>query len=808
MEQKLIRRLSATEVRRCCDPAELGFETTSEALTLTGVVGQQRALGALEFGAGMTAEGFNLYVLGEAGSQRHELVRDFLRQQSADRETPPDWCYVHNFEDPQKPVGLRLPAGTGVGLRADMSQLVEDLRASIPAAFESENYRNRRAEIEQEFHDRHRQGLEAIQQEAEADQLGLIPTPHGFAIAPVRDGQVLGQDEFNALPEGARTRTEAAVARLSEKLKQHLEQLPTWHKARRVMIKELDRQVTMLAVGSLIDTVRRQYSTFPVITSYLDAVQHDVIQNAQMFLGAQEGESPYSAMTIDSQSFFTRYEVNVTVNNGRSHGAPIIYESNPTLSNLVGRIEHRSQFGTLITDFTLIRAGALHSASGGFLILDAEKVLLHPASWEALKRALTNRQVRLESLAEAYGLVSTQSLEPDAMPLDVKVVLIGSRILYYLLCQLDPQFLQLFKVAADFEDHIERSPENVRLYGRMLATQIQQMNLLPFSASAVALIVEESSRMARDSARLSTRMRSITDLVSEADFWCRRRNGQRVEREDIARGIAERTARLDRVRSELQEAVLRSSIRIATDGLNTGQVNALSVLQIGEFSFGHPSRISATVRLGEGRLVDIEREVDLGGAIHSKGVLILGSYLGARYAQDWPLSLSASLVFEQSYASVEGDSASVAELTVLLSAIANTPLRQDLAITGSVDQFGNVQAVGGVSEKIEGFFDICSARKLTGTQGVIIPADNVQHLMLRPDVVGAVAEKRFHIYAIHHVDEALELLTEMPAGERGVDGIFPDGTMNRRIEEALREFARKRRHFGWRDVDSGKTDPG
>jgi lon-related putative ATP-dependent protease len=800
------RALTAEQVRRSCQPGDLGFASTAEVREMAGVVGQQRALGALEFGVRISGNGFNLYVLGNPGTQRHDVVRDFLRQEAAGRPAPEDWCYVNNFDDPQKPAGIRLPAGHGTRLRTDMSQLLEDLRASVPAAFESENYRNRRAEIEQEFHDRHRRGLEAIQNEAESERLGLIPTPHGFAIAPVRDGHVLEQEEFSALPQSERERTEAAINRLSESLQHHLEQLPVWHKDRRRLIKELDRQVTMLAVGSLIDQVRQQYAAFAPVVAYLDAVQRDVLDNAQQFLGDGDTEATSPMHATERPPMFRRYEVNIVVNHARTQGAPVVYESNPSLSNLVGRIEHTSQFGTLVTDFTMIRAGALHAASGGYLILDAEKVLLQPLAWESLKRALTTREIRIESLAQAFSLVSTQGLEPDAMPLDVKVVVIGNRLLYYLLCEFDQEFPQLFKVAADFEDHVERTPGNVKLYGRLLANMAQAKQLLPFDAAAIAGVIEESARATGDGERLTTHLRGLNDLLSEADFWGRRRGGTQVERTDVDRAVAERVHRLDRIRSEMRTAIRRNITRIRTDGTEIGQVNGLSVLQLGNFSFGQPSRISATVRLGEGRVLDIEREVELGGAIHSKGVMILASYLGARYMRAWPLSLAASLVFEQSYGGVEGDSASVAELLALLSAIARVPLRQDIAVTGAVDQLGNVQAIGGVNQKIEGFFDVCNARGLTGRQGVLIPADNVQHLMLRNDVFDAIAAKRFAVYEVRTVDDAAALLSGLPAASRGADGTFEPGSLNRLVEDALQELSRQRREFAGHASEMGRSE--
>lgn len=794
--------LTATQACRHCDPRELGFRSTAEVPPLETIIGQERALGALKLGAQMSAAGFNVYVLGTPGSQRHEVVRAFFEREAAGRPQPFDWCYVNNFEDAQKPVGLALPPGWGNRLKQSVAQLIEDLQASVPAAFESENYRNRRAEIEQEFHDRHRQGLEAIQAEAESEGMGLLPTPHGFAIAPVRDGHVLEEEEFEKLPEIERERTTKAIQQLTEKLKRHLEQLPVWHKDRRRLVKELDRNVTMLAVGSLIAQLRAEYVQFPAVIAYLDALEQDVLDNAQLFLAGTESEGLPPGMRMERQLLFKRYEVNVTVNNQRTRGAPVVYESNPTLQNLVGRIEHTSQFGALVTDFTMIRPGALHAANGGYLLLDVEKVLLQPFAWEGLKRALTTREVRVESLAQMYSLISTQGLEPDPMPLQVKVVLIGTRLLYYLLCQLDPEFLQLFKVAADFEDRIPRTAENVRLYAQMLATMVRRNGLLPFSAAAIARVVEESARRVEDAEKLSAHLRGISDLLSEADYWGRQRDARMIDAVDVERAVAERKHRLDRVRGELHEAVQRNTIHIMTEGAHVAQVNGLSVLQLGEFAFGQPSRITATVRLGDGRVVDIEREVELGGAIHSKGVLILSAFLGARYGRDSPLSLAASLVFEQSYGGVEGDSASVAELVALLSAIAGVPVRQDLAVTGSVDQHGRVQAIGGVNQKIEGFFDICQARGLTGTQGVLIPADNVQHLMLREDVVAAIAAKRFHVYPLRNVDEAITLLTGLQAGAADATGRFPEGGFNRRVDDALRALAEQRRAFGAKSADN------
>ncbi|UCG72978.1 MAG: AAA family ATPase [Chromatiales bacterium] len=799
--------LPAEAVVHRCDPAALGFATTADVEADVTLVGQERALSALEFGARIPHEGFNLYVLGNPGSSRHEVTLEMLRREAQRRKPATDWCYVNNFEDPQKPKGLPLPAGVGLKLKQDVTRLIEELRVSIPAAFESENYRNRRAEIEQAFEDRNKKAMEAIQEEAENANLGLLPTPHGFALAPIRDGAVLGEKDFDALPAAEQKQIEKDIDRLTDRLRQHFENVPNWHKEKREEIRDLDANVTNLAVGALISTLREGYKEMPPATEFLDALKADVIERAQEFRIPEDQANLPPGMRVDTSRLFRRYEVNVLVSAAPGAEAAVVYESNPTHQNLVGHIEHTQQYGNLITDFTMIRAGALHRASAGYLVLDAEKVLMQPFAWDALKRALKNREVRIESVAQLLSLMSAESLEPDPMPLDVKVALVGNRLLYYLLCQLDPDFPQLFKVAADFEDRIPRTAENVPLYGQMLATIVQRKELLPFSAAAIARVIEESSRTAGDSDKLSAGVERVTDLLSEADFLGRERGVEQAEAQDVDLAVERRTHRLDRLRTETLEAIERNTIHVRTEGERPGQVNGLSVIQLGEFAFGQPARITATVRLGEGRVIDIERESELGGSIHSKGVLILSALLGARYSRDVPLSLGASLVFEQSYGGVDGDSASVAEFVALISAIAEIPVKQNLAVTGSVDQHGRMQAIGGVNQKIEGFFDICNARGLTGDQGVLIPADNEQHLMLRGDVVTAIAEGRFHVYPLQNVDQAISLLTGRDAGSRDEDGVFPVNSVNRSVENVLRSMAEHRREFAAKPAKQKRRTP-
>ncbi|NOZ29506.1 MAG: AAA family ATPase [Chloroflexi bacterium] len=794
-----VRELGPDALCRRCDPEQFPFETTDDIEDLHEIIGQPRAVEAVQFGIGMEREGYNIFALGPAGTGKYTLVRQALEQRAATEPVPFDWCYVNNFAQPYRPRVLRLPPGTGVKLRRDMEQLVEEVRTALSSAFESEEYRTRRQVIEEEFKERQEQAFNELRQRAQERGLALLRTPVGLVFAPLRDGEVLPPEEFQKLPEEERKRLEAEVEVMQEELQKIIHQMPRWEREMREKVRELDREITNFAVGHLIDELRKKYEELPDVVEYLNAVQQDVIENVRDFLRPEEPRQgapigPVSHLMTGPPTL-RRYQVNVLVDHSESKGAPVIYEDNPTYQNLVGRVEHMAQMGALVTDFTLIKPGALHRANGGYLILDARKVLLQPYAWEALKRVLQSRQIRIESLGEMLSLVSTVSLEPEPIPLDVKVALLGDRLLYYLLSSLDPDFGELFKVAADFNEEFDRSDENQMLYARLIATLARKEGLRPFDRGAVARVIEHSSRLAGDAEKLSTRMRNICDLLREADYWAGRSGNGAVTAQDVQRAIDAQIYRSDRVREKLQEEILRGTILIDTEGERVGQVNGLSVIQLGNFAFGRPSRITARVRMGRGEVIDIEREVELGGPIHSKGVLILSGFLGARYAAERPLSLSASLVFEQSYSGVEGDSASLAELYALLSAIAEVPIKQSLAVTGSVNQHGQIQAIGGVNEKIEGFFDVCKGRGLTGEQGVLIPVSNVKHLMLRSDVVEAVAAGQFHIYPIETVDQGIELLTGIPAGERDEEGNYPEGTINYLVEKRLAELAEKQAAF-------------
>lgn len=780
-----------------CDPDQFTFETTAELEDLAEIIGQVRAVEAIRFGTNIQREGYNLFALGPSGTGKYAVVHQFLKQKAAIGLTPSDWCYVNNFGQPHKPRALKLPSGQGIGLRRDIDQLVEELRTTIPTVFESENYRTRKQVIEEEFKERQEKVLEELEQEAQKRSIALLHTPMGLAFAPIRRDKVLNPEEFQRLPEQERKRIEEEVNALQEQLQAILYQIPRWERENREKVKALNREIAIFAVGHLIDELRKKYANLPDIVDYLNALQNDVVDNFHDFLTPAES-SPTALLGIPQfrslmgSPSFRHYQVNVLVDHSATQGAPVVYEDHPTYQNLIGRIEHIAQLGALITDFNLIKPGALHRANGGYLILDVHKVLLQPYAWEGLKRALRSREIRMQSLGQMFDLVSTVSLEPEPIPLNVKIILLGERMLYYLLCQFDPEFNELFKVAADFEEQMDRSPENNLLYARLIGTLARREGLRPLDRGAVARVIEHSARTIGDAEKLSTHMRTVADLLRETDYWSKETGRDFVNTSDVQQAIDAQIHRLDRLRERIQEEIQRGTILIDTHGEKVGQVNGLSVIDLGHFAFGRPSRITARVRLGKGEVVDIEREVELGGPIHSKGVLILSSFLGSRYATDQPLSLSASLVFEQSYSGVEGDSASSAELYVLLSALAEVPIKQSLAVTGSVNQHGQIQAIGGVNEKIEGFFDLCKARGLTGEQGVLIPATNVKHLMLRQDVIEAVRNGQFHVYPVETIDQGIEILTGIPAGERDETGNFPEGSINNRVEKRLITLAERR----------------
>jgi len=804
-----IKPLRASALYRTIPVAALPFRTTKELPAPTETLGQDRAVEALKFGVGMREDGYNLFVLGPPGTGRHTLVRQVLHDRAGSGAAPCDWIYVYNFVQAHRPRALSLPRGRAKRFAQDMDGMVAELKAAIPAVFESDEYRTRRQTVEEEFKERQESAFQAVQEEARKRGLALIRTPTGLALAPVKDDEVMAPEVFRKLPGPVRKQLEQDIGEMQARLMRTLEELPQWQAEYRRRLRELMQEVTDVVVASTMRGLQEKYMDLENVSNYLGEVARDVTQHVDLFLPGEGGGGqmtmvdgmmvPAAAAGEAREGALQRYKVNALVANDGNPGAPVVTEDLPTQPNLVGRVEYRQEFGALTTDFTRIMPGALHRANGGYLMLDALKLLQQPLAWDALKRALESRTIKIESPAQMLSLISTVSLEPEPIPLDVKVVLIGERRLYYLLAQLDPDFNQLFKVAVDFEEELPRSDDNALAYARLIAKQAQARGLRHLRRPAVARLLEHASRLAGDNERLSLEVGRVDDLMREANYFAAENGHEAIERADVDQAIAAQIRRADRIREKSQEMILRQTVLIDTDGEAVGQINGLAVLSVGNFAFGRPSRISARVRMGSGEVVDIERRVELGGPLHSKGVLILSSFLASRFSDRYPLSLSASLVFEQSYGGVDGDSASSTELYALLSALSRLPIRQSLAVTGSVNQFGRVQAIGGVNEKIEGFFDICRARGLTGRQGVLIPEANVKHLMLRDDVVEAARTGRFHVYPVATIDEGIELLTGTPAGAPRADGSYPPGTVNRLVLDRLAEFAEQRRKFGARD---------
>ncbi|MFZ5630212.1 MAG: Lon protease family protein [Spirochaetota bacterium] len=787
--------LTASSLYRKCDPQLIPFANTGEVTVSNEIFGQKRALDAIEFGTSIDRAGYNIFVLGENGSGRHSAVQRILVERARLNASPQDVCYVHNFADANQPKLLLLPAGRGVEFRNGMQQFVSELPKAITAAFESEEHRRELEAIIEEFRQREEDALTALGKETSEQGIALLRTQQGFLFSPIKGDNTLTAEEFEKLPEEERDRLEKLMQQGTEKLHELMHKFPRWRREQQARLKEVARKTMSYAVSHLVEELRDKFHDLPDVLSYLDAVLKDLIETGEALREQPKSEGDLSSLIIGESTPIMRYHVNLLIDHSSTQGSPVIYEDNPTLQNLMGRVDYLAQFGMMITNLTLIKPGSLHKANGGYLILDAVKLLTQPFSWDSLKRALRSNQIRIESLSQMYGFANSVALEPEPVPLHLKVILIGERMHYYLLRELDPEFAELFKVAADFDDEIDRDNGNAGTYARFLASLAQGNKLRPFDRGAVARLVEESARIAGDSGKLSISARKMLDVMQEAEHSAAAAGKAMVTADDVRLALEAQLNRAARIRETIKDQIMRNLIFITLDEKRIGQVNALVIIEIGDRMFGHPVRVTATARLGDGQVIDIERETDLGGSIHSKGVLILSAFLASRYSRDIPLSLTASLVFEQSYGPVEGDSASLAELCALLSALSEVPILQNLAITGSVNQHGEVQPIGGVNEKIEGFFDICKARGLTGKQGVIIPQANVQHLMLREDIVRACAEKRFAVFAVKTVDEAIELLTGRTSGDVATPGKKGQENVNYLVARRLSELSQLRRHF-------------
>lgn len=779
--------LSYEELRVKCPLNVFDFRTTEDIEPLSkGIIGQDRVAKAAHFGLRVKSPGYNLFFVGITGTGRTTYAKKIAQEIALTEPVPSDWCYVYNFKNPSRPIALSFPAGKGREFKKDIEELLDELKARIPKAFEGEEFEARKRLVFKELQEQVNELMEALNREAELLGFALKRTPTGFINVPLVDGREMTQEEFNALPLEKKKELEARSLELHERTMQIMREVQRLEKGARERIKRLEKELCIFVIGGLFKDLKEKYVDLPKVVAFLEDMMEDVVEHLHDFLiTAEEGEPHKKAPPS-----FDKYRVNLLVDNSRLEGAPVVFESNPTYYNLVGKLEYEQRMGFLVTDFTKIKAGAIHRANGGYLILNVIDVLRNFGSWDALKRVLKTGEIRVENIAEHVGLIPVSGLVPEPIPVKVKVLLIGSPWIYHLLSLFDEDFKKLFKIKVDFDVEMERNENNIKEVCRFISSYCREEGLLHCDKTALAALIDYSSELAEDQRKLSTRFSDIITVLIEADAWARMDGSNYIEDKHVKKAIEEKIYRENRYEEKLKEMFARDQIIIEAEGEKVGQINGLAILNVGDYSFGKPSRITATVHLGQRGVINIERESRMSGKIHDKGVMILSNYMASRYAKDFPLTLSASICFEQLYEGIEGDSASAAELYALLSAISGIPLRQDIAITGSVDQKGNIQPIGGVNKKIAGFFDFCRIKGLTGRQGVIIPYRNKENLMLREDIVEAVKEGKFHIYAIRTIDEGIEILT----------GLNPQ-RFHEEVEKKLREMAETLREWGRKKVE-------
>ena len=796
-----ITKLTSEQLYRKCDAAKFDFTTTADLEERLSALGQDRAICAVELGINIKSRGYNLFCLGPEGTGKTSLVKRILEKEGKQRPTPDDWAYVYNFDEPHKPIAVNFPAGAAAGFAKDMEEFAYAMEHDLPEAVKNELYEEQLSVIREKYQEKRNDYVKVLQKKAKGKKVSLLHMPMGVVVAPMKNGEIISPDVFDTLSDDEKNEIMADLNAMQEEIAQHQDDAPGWEEKQTEEIKKLQEKLVKDAIKKPINDIKQKYRGNKKVAEYLKAVQNYILENIPSFVPnydqdskPQTEEEPMAGLLSQlknqqEEDKYSKFKVNVVVKNVPDSGAPIVLLDHPTQGNLVGKVERIQQFGALITDFTLIKGGALHRANGGFLLIDARKLLLQPYSWDSLKRALASKEIKIEAPSEDTSF-STISLDPQPIPLDVKVVMTGDAELYDLLSERDPDFSDYFKVEADFGMIIDRTDENEVEYAKLIGSLTKKKNLRSLNKQAVARVIEYSSRLADDSEKLTAHVSSIGDLLKEADYWARKSKASQIGKNHVDQAIKSQIYRSDRVNRAMLEQIDKGTILLDVKGERVGQINGLVVYNFTRNSFGKPTRITTQVRLGRGEFINIEREVAMSGPIHSKGVLILQALIANRFAKRSPLSLSASIVFEQSYGGVDGDSASSTEYYCMLSAIANLPIKQSLAVTGSINQFGEIQPIGGVNEKIEGFFEVCKYNGLTGKQGVIIPRTNVVNLMLREDVLEAVEKGQFSIYAIDDVDDGIELLTGIPAGKADKRGRFPKGTVNYMVQQSLEEYYR------------------
>lgn len=801
--------LAVEDLYKCCEQSIFKFNTTKEIPETVEIIGQTRALRAIDFGLDLVdSKGFNIFVLGENGTGKLTTIKSLLTEKASKEPVPPDWCYVYNFKDPDVPLAISLPPGSAFVFHKDMQEVIRILKVEIPKVFESKEYEKQKSKILEEFQKKQKELFADLEEEALAKGFSIRKTVGGLMIVPVKKGgEPLTEEEYESLEEGVKTKLDEMGKLLQEKLNDIGREVRESEKSVKEQLAKLEKEATLSAVGHYMEELKTKYEGNEKIGSYLADVTEDILGHIEDFKVQEDQNPPLPFMKMQKpEPSFTRYTVNVLVNNQDTQGAPCVYESNPTFFNLIGRLEYKFQYGVATTDFSMIKGGALHKANGGYLVINVLDLLRNMFSYDALKRAIQNRELKIEDIWEQYRMISTSTLRPEAIPLKVKVILMGTPYLYYLLYNLDEEYRELFKVKADFDSRMECTPETIQKYAAFVGQCCSKEGLMPFDRSGVAKIVEYGSRLAGHQKKLSSKFSDIADVIREANYWAAKAGSSIVNAEHVEKAVEERIYRTNRIEERLQELILEGTLIIDSEGSKIGQINGLAVLDMGDYSFGKPSRITAKTYAGKAGLINIERETKMSGKIHEKAVLIITHYIGSTYARDKAISFTASITFEQLYDMVEGDSATCAELYVILSSLSGVPLKQSIAVTGSMDQNGDVQPIGGVNEKIEGFFELCKMRGLDGTHGVVIPGKNIHNLMLKKEVVDAVRDGKFSIYPIDRVEEGLEIFTGMPAGQMKEDGIFPEGTIHALVMKRLEDITKSFKEKKDKDKDKDKED--
>ncbi|MFO7983085.1 MAG: ATP-binding protein [Desulfuromonadales bacterium] len=788
-------RLEQADLAWKCEPEQFEFRSTDELPPLEGTIGQDRALSAINFGLEIGDDGFNIFILGEPGTGRSSTIKNILHSRAKDQPVPEDWCYVHDFEMEARPKNFTLPSGKGRELKKDVDELVERLAEEIPKAFEGKEYEEQKSSITSAYAEKNKELLKELEEEAQEAGFNLQRTVSGLVLVPTRNGEPISQEDYQQLSEEEKSSIDERGEKLQEKLNEVLREIRDQEKKMREDIHEMEQSYLFSVMGHLFEVLEEKYKDYDTVLEHFENVKKDILDRLDEFRPNQQQVALPGMSQEGPEEKFERYKINLFIDHSESEGAPVVYEPNPTYFNLFGRIEHTIQMGNASTNFTMIKPGALHRANGGYLVLDCREVLINPFTYEALKRSIRNQEIKIEDMMEQFRLIATVSLKPQPIPLDCRIILIGTPIFYYLLYQLDDDFRKYFKVKADFDRMMKNTAENIQQYALFIASKSKEEGTAPFDPSGVARVVEHSARLIADKNRLSSRFLDIADLIRESAFYAHRQDKEMVDKSDVETALEAKIYRSNKLEERIQEAIDEGTLLIDTSGEVVGQVNGLSVYMMGDYAFGRPSRVTVRTYFGKSNVVNIEREAKISGSIHDKGVMILTGFFGARYAQDKPLSMSASICFEQSYGGVEGDSASTTELYGLLSSLSDLPIRQGVAVTGSVDQRGIVQPIGGVNEKVEGFYAVCKAQGLTGEQGVIIPKRNVKNLMLKQEVIEAVENGDFHVWAVENVDEGIEILTGVPAGEKQEDGTWPSGTVNALVDEQLLKLADINRNF-------------